>query len=334
MNPMIRQSVLTITRILTVVGCSLVIAGPAASQEFRGSISGQVTDESGNAIHSAQVNVTEVATNTTTTVTTNETGHYNVLYLAPGQYRIAVEARGFKKLMQQGIEVRVGDALTLDLKLEIGAVEEVVNVTSAGPLLEESSGSLGQVIDQRRIEDLPLSDGNPFTLSRLAPGIAYNGDLKFSRPFDNGGTSSIITNGASGGNEFTLDGSPDQANGRRVAFVPPSDAVQQFKVQTASFDAQQGHTGGSVVNVATKSGTNSIHGTAYDFVRNDVLSANDFFLNRAGQPRSALRYNRYGGSFGGPVWIPKLYNGRDKTFIFFAFEGLRDTFPEPLQFTV
>jgi hypothetical protein len=247
---------------------------------------------------------------------------------------VTVEAKGFKKLTQQGIEVRVGDALTLDLKLEIGAVEEVVNVTSTGPLLEESSGSLGQVIDQRRIEDLPLSDGNPFTLSRLAPGIAYNGDLKFSRPFDNGGTSSIITNGASGGNEFTLDGSPDQANGRRVAFVPPSDAVQQFKVQTASFDAQQGHTGGSVINNATRSGTNSVHGTAYDFVRNDLLSANDFFLNRAGQPRSALRYNRYGASFGGPVWIPKLYNGRDRTFIFFAFEGLRDTFPEPLQFTV
>jgi hypothetical protein len=316
------------------MGCVLVVTGWAAAQEFRGSINGQVTDEPGNAVHGAQVSVTALATNTTTTTTTNESGHYSVLYLEPGTYRITVESKGFKKLMQQGIEVRVGDALTLDLKLEVGAVEEVVNVTSTGPLLEESSGSLGQVIDQRRIEDLPLSDGNPFTLSRLAPGIAYNGDLKFSRPFDNAGTSSIITDGASGGNEFTLDGSPDQANGRRVAFVPPSDAVQQFKVQTASFDAQQGHTGGSVINNATRSGTNSLHGTAYDFVRNDVLSANDFFLNRAGQPRSALRYNRYGGSIGGPVWIPKLYNGRDKTFIFFAFEGLKDKFPEPLQFTV
>ena len=334
MNPMIKQSVPTLTRTLTVIGCVLAIAGLAAAQEFRGSISGQVTDDSGNAVHSAQVSVTDVATNTTTTVTTNESGHYNVLYLTPGQYRISVEASGFKKLMQQGIQVRVGDVLTLDLKLEVGAVEEVLNVTSSGPLLDSSSASLGQVIDGRRIEDLPLSDGNPFTLSRLAPGIAYNGDLKFSRAFDNAGTSSIKTNGAEGGNEFTLDGSPDQANGRRVAFVPPTDATQEFKVQTASFDAQQGHTGGAVINVATKSGTNSVHGTAYDFVRNDVLSANDFFLNRAGQPRSALRYNRYGGSIGGPVWIPRLYDGRNKTFIFFDFEGLRDKFPEPLQFTV
>jgi hypothetical protein len=304
------------------------------AQEFRGSITGQVTDTSGAVVPGAQVTVTNVATNTSTSTITDEKGGYTVLYLAPGQYSLSVEITGFKKLVRQGIEVRVGDKLTLDLVLEVGGMTETLSVTASAPLLETTSASAGQVIDGRRISELPLSDGNPFVLSRLAAGIAYTGDLKFSRPFDNAGTSSIVADGAPGGNEFTLDGSPNMASGRRVAFVPPADAVQEFKVVTASFDAQEGHTAGAKVNVMLKGGTNNLHGTLYEFVRNDKLSANDFFLNRGGKPRDALRYNRYGGSVGGPVWLPKLYDGRDKTFFFFAYEGLKDVFPEPAQYTV
>jgi len=319
--------------------CLLAILLPAIgwtifAQESRGSITGQVTDKSGAVVAGAQITITNVATNVSTTTTTNEAGNYTVLYLIPGQYTVTVEASGFKKVVRQGIEVRVADKLTLDLTLEVGAVAETVNVTAEAPLLETASASAGQVIDQRRISELPLSDGNPFVLSRLSPGVSYTGDLKFSRPFDNAGTSSIVVDGAPGGNEFTLDGSPNMASGRRVAFVPPSDAVQEFKLETATFDAQQGHTAGATVNVTLKSGTNQLHGTLYEFIRNDKLSANDFFLNRAGRPRDALRYNRYGGSVGGPVWLPKLYNGKDRTFFHFTYEGLKDVFPEPGLFTV
>ena len=327
---------------LLAVLCLLVVVGSTAAQEFRGSITGRVTDASGAVVVGAQVAATNAAMNSSVWATTDESGDYTILFLTPGSYMLAVEATGFKKLLRQNVEVRVGDRLTLDLTLEVGEVAEIVNIVTETPLLEAATASSGQVIDRRRISELPLSDGNPFVLSRLAPGVTYTGDLKFSRPFDNLGTSSIVSNGAPGGNEFTLDGSPNTANrDSRVAFVPPADAVQEFKVVTTSFDAQQGHTAGANVDVTLRAGTNDFHGSLYEFVRNDVLSANDFFLNRAGRPRDALRYNRYGATLGGPVILPRLgsggpktWNGRDRFFFFFAYEGLKDVFPEPGQFTV
>jgi hypothetical protein len=317
------------------------------AQEFRGSISGTVTDSSGAAVPGAQITISNIATNTSATTTTNGEGAYTALYLTPGTYTVLVEANGFKKLLREGIEVRVGDKLTLDLALETGGVQETVTVTGEATLLQTASASTGQVIDRRRISELPLSDGNPFTLARLAAGATYTGELTFSRPFDNQGTSAIRAAGAPGRNEFTLDGTPNMASGGgqngvgRVAFVPPADAVQEFKVETASFDAQQGHTAGANINVTLKTGTNSFHGTIYEFVRNDKLSANDWFANRLGRPRSSVRYNRYGATVGGPVILPgfgeggpSTWIGRDRTFFFFAFEGLRDAFPEPDFFTV
>ncbi|MBO0799946.1 MAG: carboxypeptidase regulatory-like domain-containing protein, partial [Blastocatellia bacterium] len=173
----------------------LVMVPFTFSQEFRGSISGRVTEASGAAVPGATVTVTNLATNTSTTADTNESGSYNLLYLNPGRYAVAVEAKGFKKVVRQGIEVRVGDKLELDLRLEVGALADTVNITSDAPLLETNSASAGQLIDRRRISELPLSDGNPFVLTRLAAGVSYNGDLLFSRPFDNGGTSSITADG-------------------------------------------------------------------------------------------------------------------------------------------
>jgi hypothetical protein len=327
---------------LLAVICLLLSALSVSAQEFRGSITGRVMDATGASVPGASISATNTATNTSVRATADESGDYTVLFLTPGKYTVAAEARGFKKLLRQGIEVRVEDKLTLDLTLEVGEVAETVNVTTAMPLLETATASSGQVIDRRRIAELPLSDGNPFVLSRLAPGIAYTGDLKFSRPFDNLGTSSVVSNGSPAGNEFTLDGSPN-TEGRepRVSFVPPADAVQEFKVVTASFDAQQGHTAGANIDVTLRGGTNDLHGSLYEFVRNDILSANDFFLNRAGKGRDALRYNRYGGALGGPVRLPrfgeggaKTYEGRNRYFFFFAYEGLKDAFPEPGQFTV
>ena len=322
--------------------CSLIFVSAASAQEFRGAITGRVTDADGAIVSGARVSVTNLGTNTSTWATTDESGNYTVLFLTPALYDVAVEARGFKKLLRRAIDVRVGDKLTLDLALEVGEVAETVNIVSETPLLQSATATSGQVIDRRRIAELPLSDGNPFALSRLAPGIIYTGDLKFSRPFDNLGTSSVVSNGAPGGNEFTLDGSPNtESRGPRVAFVPPADAVQEFKVVTVSFDAQQGHTAGANIDVTLRNGTKDFHGSLYEFVRNDILSANDFFLNRAGKPRDALRYNRYGGTLGGPVVLPGFGEGgrswlkaRNRYFFFFAYESLKDAFPEPGLFTV
>lgn len=343
---------------LLIIGLIICAGYSVLGQDFRGSIAGRVTEASGAAVTNAQVIITNTSNNTTVNTVTSNSGEYQILYLIPGNYMLTVEARGFKKSIRQNIEVRIGDRLQLDMTLEVGELTESVNVTSDAPLLEATTASAGQVIDQRRISELPLSDGNPFVLSRLASGISYVGDLKFSRPFDNAGTSGIVADGAPGRNEFTLDGVPNMASGGglgRVAFVPPADAVQEFKVETASYDAQTAHTAGATVNVTLKSGTNALHGTVYEFVRNDVLSANDFFLNRtnlASNPsrdqdqdgkadRDPLRYNRYGFTIGGPIYWPRFgqggkpyFDGRNRSFFFFAFEGLKDKFPEPGLFTV
>ena len=311
-----------------------VLPGLVGAQDFRGGVVGRITDESGAVLPGVTVTVTNRDTNVTNNAVTNESGSYSLLYLTPGSYKVGAELQGFKKVLRENVEVRLGDRLEIDFKMEVGGLSEVINVAADTPLLETRSGSAGQVIDEKRIALMPLSDGNPFVLARLAPGVAYHGDLKFSRPFDNGGTSDFTADGGPGRNEFTLDGSPNMANGRRVAFVPPAGAVQEFKVETATFDAQQGHTAGATVNVTLKSGTNKIKGDVYYHYRDEALSGNDFFLERAGQPKAAMDYKRYGFTAGGPVFLGKLYDGRNRTFFFGAFEWLYDTFPEPGQFTV
>ena len=319
---------------LAIVLLLAAIAGRASAQEFRGSISGRVTDTSKGLLPGATVTVTNIATNVATSTTTNGEGDYTILYLTPGTYTLSVELAGFKKMVRDGIEVRVGDKLAVDATLDVGRVEETVSVTAESPLLETRGGSAGQVIGEKQISLMPLSDGNPFALTRLVPGVAYNGDLKFSRPFDNGGTSAINADGSTGGNEFTLDGSPNMANGRRVAFVPPAGAVSEFKVVTSSFDASEGHTAGAMVNVTLKSGTNRVKGEAYEYMRRTGLEASDFFIKKSGTAKPEVTYDRPGFSLGGPVVIPGLYDGHDRTFAFGAVEWLYDTFPEPGPRTV
>jgi hypothetical protein len=311
----------------------LALPGTAAAQDPRGSITGVISDESGGRLPGVTVTATNVDTNVPTTTTTNNEGNYAISYLTPGKYTLTVELSGFKKVERQNIEVRVSDRIDLDFKLEVGSIQETVSVTAESPLLEMGNASAGQVIDEKRIALMPLSDGNPFTLSRLVPGVAYFGDLKFSRPFDNGGTSDINADGSTGGNEFTLDGSPNMASGRRVAFVPPAGAVQEFKVSTASFDASEGHTAGAMVNVTLKSGTNRVKGEGYYYKRDDKLSAPDFFVKKSGTAKPGLGYDRFGFNLGGPVWLPG-YNGRDRSFLFGAVEWLYDEFPEPGPQTV
>jgi Carboxypeptidase regulatory-like domain/TonB dependent receptor len=340
---------------LLVLPVLLSVSGVAFGQNFRGAVSGTVTDPKGAAIPGAKVTLTDIATRTTLTTETDAEGLYSILYITAGRHRLQVEARGFQAKVLENVEVRVGDQLTLDLSLEVGQTSQTVTIRGdSTPLLETATASMGMVIDRQRIADLPLPDGNPFTLARFAAGIAntdVNG-LRFTRAFDNGGTSNIATNGVVGqGSEFTLDGVPNNgAFGRQVAYVPPAEAVQEFKVVTTSFDAQQGHSAGAQIDVVLRSGANRPFGSLYWFNRNEALAGNEFFVNanpncekdeQGKCRRNPLRYNRYGGSLGGPIVLPRFgtggptfWNGKDRLFFFFAFEGLRQVTPATNTFTV
>jgi hypothetical protein len=318
--------------ILAAFAAALFSLVPAFSQDTRGSISGTITDSSGAAIPLAKVTATNIETNVSAEAQSSGTGTFTLLYLLPGRYSVAVEASGFKRTVRENVELRVADRLTLDLQLEVGGVQEVVNVTSQAPLLEASTATVGQVIDRRRITELPLAEGNPMTLIQMAPGIVVTGGYTSNSALSNSGPSNFEVNGSPGGNEFTMDGAPNtadrQANGAaRVGLQPPTDAVEEFKVVTAGFDAQQGRTAGGNVDVSIRSGTNNLHGSLYHFVRNDIFAANNFFNNRQGIDRPTRRYNRFGGTVGGPVTLPKVYDGRNRTFFFTSYEQIRPITP-------
>ncbi|NWF84923.1 MAG: TonB-dependent receptor [Bryobacteraceae bacterium] len=325
-------------RLASALSC-LLLASVLSAQETRGTITGTVTDPSGAAVAGAKLSAQNLQTNTVVQGTTGNDGTYTIPYLLPGPYSITVEVQGFKKLVRQGIELRISERVNLDLRLEIGATQEAVNVTADAPLLEVSTATSGQVIDRRRIAELPLAEGNPMTLIQLAPGIVITGGYTSNSALSNSGPSNFEVNGSPGGNEYTLDGTPNTADRQgqgaaRVGLQPPTDAVEEFKVVTAGFDAQQGRTAGGSIDVAVRSGTNEFHGSLYEFVRNDILMANSFFFNRQGRERQTRRYNRFGGTVGGPVSIPKVYSGKDRTFFFTSYERIRPITPALETLTV
>ena len=305
----------------------------AMGQEFRGSITGRVTDPNGAVIPGATVVVKNNATNEEATATTNDEGNYSFPVLLPGQYKLVVTKDGFKVEAREQIEIRVADKLTIDVQLQTGNVSETVTVISS-PALETGSVTTGTIIERKQIAELPLSEGTAYQLATLAPGVAYTGNPMFTAPISNGNLAAFRVNGAPAQNQITLDGSPNYAFDFAVGFSPPADAVQEFKVQTNVFDAQQGYSAGGNVNVVVKSGTNDLHGSIYYFNRDRSRTANNFFSNRSGQARPIRTYHRFGGVINGPVRIPKVYNGRDKTFFLFSYERLLDNTAEPQLFSV
>src|SRR5439155_4302191 len=203
-------------------------------------------------------------TNTLSRTATNNTGYFEVNLLNPGTYSLSVEAAGFKKSLRTGLVLQVAGHVDISVRLEVGQVAETIEVTAVTPLLDTTTASGGRVIDNREIVQLPFSDMNPFALTALSPGMQWTGQPEYRRPFDNGGTSSFNTMGGVGQNEYTIDGAPVTGTGRRVGFVPSSDAISEFKLETATFDASYGHTSGATINVMTKAGTNRFHGSLYD----------------------------------------------------------------------
>ena len=301
--------------------CALSIS----AQEYRGTIIGTVTDPNGAVVPGAKVTVKNTGTNIAATVITNESGAYSVPYLVPGTYSVTIVGDGFKTSTRENVDVKVDDRVSLDFKLEIGASAEV-NIVSDTEVLERGSVTVGTQVSRRQIEELPSAEGAPYTLATQAPGVVYTGDPNFTGPTANGNLAGFRTNGTAG-NQINLDGTPNLAYTGQVAFTPPSDAVQEFKVQTNSFDSQNGFTAGSTVNVALKTGTNRFHGSGYWFNRDKSRTANNFFNNRLGRERPDRKYDRYGTTINGPII-------KDRTFFLFAFERQNDNVAQPTTYSV
>lgn len=279
----------------------------------------------------ATVVATNEATGLSRELTTNPQGDFSVANLLPGSYSVTVKLTGFKTLVRPGVVVRLNQFTPVDLTMELGAVTQSVEVTGAVPLLSTVDATVGHVVDQRRIQDLPLN-GRDFTqLTLLIPGAApasLPGTGFFVvRGF---GTSASVSGNRPDQNNFTLDGTYNNETFFKHFGIRPSvDAVQEFNIQTNITSARFG-VGGAHIDIATRTGTNALHGSAYEFLRNNVLDANDFFRNASPPPagrttavRPQFRMNNFGGVIGGPVVLPKVYNGRDKSFWFFNYEGSR-----------
>jgi hypothetical protein len=313
------------TRLLLAAAVLLVSTVSAVAQEARGTILGRVTDASGSLMPGAEVKATNVATGVVVAAKTNESGNYSLPYLVPGVYVVTAENAGFKKFIRDNVQVRVNDTVELNIPMAVGDVTEQVEVRAETPLLSTAEASLGQVVDERRVLELPLFSGNAMEFTLLAPGTVNGTDMRLRKAPFNNAPSQFSTDGSGlFNNEFTIDGVTNTFSDSvnvRVAFSPPQASIGEFKVQTSAFDASVGHTMGSLVNVSTKGGTNTIHGSAWWWLRHSALDTPTIFQNRTGQKLAVYQDNRYGLAGGGPVYIPKVYNGKNKTFWHFTWEA-------------
>lgn len=311
----------------------LFLASLVFAQQGRGTILGTVNDASGAVVPGATVVITNAATNVASTVTSNEDGNYFVPNLIVGTYSVSVTKPGFKKALRSGITLEVDQKPEINLTLETGAVSETIEVSGQGPLVDTASATVGKVIDNRRVVDLPVNGRSAFALVQLSPAVKSAFGPTASGFADRGSQVAgvSINGGPTGANAIIIDGLgslnplvPD------VNVQPTVDGVQEFKVQSNTMSAEFGYTLGGVLNVATRSGTNAYKGSLYEFFRNDYLDANSWARNRLRQARTPLRYNQFGGSIGGPVQLPKKifgplggFDGHDRTFFFVNYEGYR-----------
>jgi hypothetical protein len=319
---------------------SLAFAGVLAAQTA--SLTGRITDASGAVIPGAIVAARAVATNISSSVTTSGEGYYTLPALAPGEYEVSVTKTGFTNVKQTGLTLAVNQAARLDIQMNVGGTTETVEVKAQAALVDSESASLGQVIGNRQVSELPLLGRNSYALAMLVPGVRPSGGVN-NLVIDQISTVAYSINGGrANGNEFLLDGAPNTAASQNQPVINANpDMVQEFKVETNSFAAEYGRATGGVFNVVTRGGTNDLHFSAYEFFRNDQLNANEWFANRSGTRRAPFRFNQFGGTLGGPVWIPKLYDGRNRTFFFFNTEIVRfiqgqtftATLPDPRQLT-
>jgi len=313
----------------------LLFAASAAAQEFRATVSGRVTDTQSAVIAGVKITATQIGTEAKFETVSAADGLYTIPFLPPGSYRLVAETAGFKRYVRDNLAAGANERLGVDIQMEVGAVTETINVSSEAPVLQTTTASTGQVISSAQIENMPVSGRTPLALAQLAFGVVPNTDPRFTRPFDNAGPSGFSMGGAPAQvNELLIDGAADNTGNLRVAYNPPMDAVTEVKAEAFQADAAYGHSGGGTVNIITRGGTNDFHGTLYEFNQNSAFNATPFFTNKAGAKKPVSRFNQYGGSFSGPIRIPKLIDGRNKVFFMFAYEGVRDALPAPTTNTM
>ena len=294
-------------------------------QNVYGTIAGTVTDSSGAAMSGASITLTNLETAEKHTIATDASGNYTFVNLFPGRYRIEAEKAGFKKVVREPIIVQIESGLKVDLTLQVGAISETVEVSGEAPLLQPETNSLGQVVEQRSVTELPLNGRNPLALVELVPGVVPQGQPSAgnssmsnpvgANPFALGDFQ--VGGGMAGQSQILIDGVP--TNGAYlnvVTVIPTQDAIEEFKVQTNSLGPEYGRFAGGVINLSTKSGTNRFHGSAYEFLRNKVLNANTYFNNQLGIARPPFTQNQFGVNLGGPIL-------KDKLFFFGSYEGFR-----------
>ena len=277
--------------------------------------------------------MTNIDQNRTWTATTNDSGSYDIEQIPPGRYSFTVQAPGFKRYERVDFTLQVNQIADIDVSLQLGSVTETVEVSGEAPLLESASSALGEVVNHLTTVALPLNGRDVMQLVALTPGINSTPNYRNGSVFpsgDIGGVGFSANGGRNVASGILLDGSPQEVMGyNQPAYVPPPDAVEEFKVMTNSLSAEYGRTGAAIVSMVHKSGTKDFHGNLYEFLRNDVLDANDFFSNRSGKDRPPFRFNEFGGTAGGP-----LTTSRQSTFFFFSYQGLRQVNPGAAFYTV
>jgi len=306
------------------------IVCPCRAQVATAELSGTLLDPSGSAVPNGKVIATDVATNLAHEAVVNSSGFYSILLLPPGTYTITAEAAGFRKLVQNNLTLQIAQQARLDLTLQVGDMNQTVEVTAQPPLLESESSSLGTVVNEKLVNDLPLNGRNFVQLATLSPGVngvGYSASgtiMSGARPDDRRPGTEIFANGnREGSNNFLYDGVDDNERlTLSIVLRPAVEAVREFKIQTNLYSAELGRDSGAVVDVVTKSGGNALHGSLFEFLRNSAMDARNFF-NPHGTAFPTFRLNQFGGSFGGPVVIPKVYNGKNRTFFFVDYEGYR-----------
>src|ERR1700730_6064436 len=286
----------------------------AGAQSNGGRIRGTVSDPSGRAVVAAKVTLINEATNVTRDVDTGSNGEYLLIEVPVGSYEIDVTEQGFKKYVRKGIVLDLNQVISVDIVLQIGATAETVEVTGAPPVVDTSSTQLGAVVNERASTQLPLNQRDVYQLLQLQPGVQSQLGNDTFYGSDKAGV--VTVNGGRGrANNYSVNGGDGNDLFANLPAIEPSpDSIEEFRVITNSFDAEYGRNSGAVVNVVTKSGTNSLHGSFYEFFRNDVLNAHPFTF--VASPKPAFKQNQFGGTLGGPI-------RKDKTFVFGSYEGRR-----------
>ncbi len=311
----------------------LLLAATASlcfAQAEQGAISGSVTDPTGATIPQAKVTATNQATGAVATVETTEDGYYKLPYLPAGKYNLAIEKEGFAAYKVNDVPVLVGQTGTINAILKPGTLHDEVTVTSNTVLIDQVSSSMGYVTGSKLVLELPVNR-SPYALLTLSPGVIATG---------NSGTGPIVSGGRSNTTAILLDGQDTRNNSTLDnAYTPPQETVGEVRFITNNFSAEDGRSSGGVVVAAGKTGTNTLHGSVYDYLKNDKLNANSWANNRNNVARGRQRHNEYGFSLAGPVYLPKIYDGRNKTFFLFNWEQVNDhgvstpsaNVPTPLQ---